>query len=68
MTNQNKYQSKGRMMKNQNRYSKADDEESDFEEDEENFDVDRNEILFLAMEDQHHHGEKSKKQLWLILP
>ena len=55
-------------MKNQNHYSKADDEELDFEEDEENFDVDRNEILFLAMEDQHHHGEKSKKQLWLILP
>ena len=61
MTNQNKYQFKGKMMKKQNLYSKADDEVSDFDEDEENSDLDRNEILFLEMENQHHHEESNEK-------
>ena len=61
MTNQNKYQFKGRMMKKQNLYSKADDEVSDFDEDDENSDLDKNEILFLAMENQHHHEESNEE-------
>ena len=48
-------------MKKQNFYSKADDEVSDFDEDEENSDLDRNEILFLAMENQHHHEEPNEE-------
>ena len=61
MTNQNKYQFKGRMMKKQNLYSKADDEVSNFDEDEENSDLDRNEIMFLAMENQLQHEESNEE-------
>ena len=61
MSNQNKYQFKGRMMTKQNFYSKADDEVSDFDEDEENSDLDIIEILFLAMENQHHHEESNEE-------
>ena len=61
MSNQNKYQFKGRMMTKQNFYSKADDEVSDFDEDEENSDLDRNEIMFLAMENQLQHEESNEE-------
>ena len=63
MSNQNKNHFKGRMMKKQNFYSKADDEVSEFDEDEGNSDLEKNEILFLAMENQHHHEESMKKHL-----
>ena len=63
MSNQNKNHFKGRMMKKKIFYSKADDEVLEFDEDEGNSDLEINEILFLAMENQHHHEESMKKHL-----
>ena len=51
------------MMKKQNLYFKADDEVSDFDEDEENSDLEKNEIMFLAMENQHHHEESNEETI-----
>ena len=58
--NQSKVQSKEHQMKTKNLYSKV-DLELTTDDDEDNSDIERNEIMFLSMEN-HHHKEETNKE------